>query len=73
MPIKDLENQLNRMNPSASHANLGTLLEEMIAKVNVIIDSYNIHLAESGSVHGATCTATSVATMTTIAEREIYP
>lgn len=70
---RQLAAQISRMNPAASYADLGVLLEEMIAKVNALVETYNIHLAESGSVHGATCTATSVATMTTIAQRDIFP
>lgn len=72
MPRKQLANSLTRMNPAATHADLGALLEEMIGKINALAEGFNDHLGEA-TVHATTTTASSVATMQTIAQREIYP
>ena len=67
MPRKQLAQTLTRMNPAATHADLGALLEEIIAKVNEVVTAYNAHVSTTHA------TATAIVTMNTIAQREIYP
>jgi hypothetical protein len=72
MPRKQLASTITRMNPAATHADLGGLLEEMVEKINQLAESVNDHLGEA-TVHNVATTASSVATMQTIAQREFYP
>jgi hypothetical protein len=68
MPRKQLAQTLTRMNPAATHADLGALLEEIIAKVNEVVTAHNTHVSTTSHA-----SATAIVIMNTSAQREIYP
>lgn len=57
---RDLEDVLNRMNPAANMARLGTLLEEMITQHNDVLAKLDADAGVTDTNYAATLSITSL-------------
>ena len=65
-PVRNLQGELNRMNPAASHAKLGDVLNDLITKFNATLAKLDADAGVTDTNYVATQAVTTLANRSTI-------